>query len=122
MFEYASFLPSSLAITPELSAFAALKQRTDALGTYAPEHYVFHRQWPEVDPTRPMSGWRSAWRSLRKAAALPLRYQTVHMAVEQVNPGQQTQSAIADIFIIPKPGASRRRGCEFPAPVCLQDL
>ena len=51
------------------SAIAAMKQRADALGTYAPEHYIFHREWPKVDPARPMSGWRSAWRSLRKAAA-----------------------------------------------------
>ena len=51
------------------SAFSALKQRADNLSTYAPEHYVFHRQWPEIDATRPMSSWRSAWRTLRKDAA-----------------------------------------------------
>jgi integrase len=57
------------------SAIAALKQRADALGTYASEHYIFHRQWPKIDPVRPMGGWRSAWRSLRKAAGFPkLRY------------------------------------------------
>jgi integrase len=38
------------------SAIGALKKRADSLGTYAPEHYIFHRQWPEIDPTRPMSG------------------------------------------------------------------
>ncbi|PYU89908.1 MAG: hypothetical protein DMG25_18055, partial [Acidobacteria bacterium] len=48
---------------------AAMKQRADALGTYAPENYIFHREWPKDDPARPMSGWRSAWRSLRQAAA-----------------------------------------------------
>ena len=51
------------------SAFAAMKQRADSLGTYAPEHYVFHREWPAIDPKHPMSGWRTAWRSLREAAA-----------------------------------------------------
>jgi len=51
------------------SAIEALKKRADSLGTYAPEYYIFYRQWPEIDPTRPMSGWRSAWRSLRKDAA-----------------------------------------------------
>ena len=51
------------------SAIAALKQRADLVGSYASEHYVFCRQWPQLDPTRPMSGWRSAWRSLREAAA-----------------------------------------------------
>lgn len=51
------------------SAFAAMKQRADTLGTYASEHYIFHREWPAIDPKRPMSGWRTAWRSLREAAA-----------------------------------------------------
>ena len=51
------------------SAFAALKQRADALGTYAPENYIFHRLWPKVDAAKPMTSWRSAWRSLRKEAA-----------------------------------------------------
>lgn len=51
------------------SAIAAMKQRADTLGVYAPEHYIFCRQWPKLDPTRSMGGWRSAWRSLRKEAA-----------------------------------------------------
>lgn len=54
------------------SAFAAMKQmkqRADALTTYAAEHYIFPRLWPEMDATRPMSSWRSAWRTLRKDAA-----------------------------------------------------
>ena len=38
------------------SAIAALKERADLLGSYAPEHYVFCRQWPQLDATRPMSG------------------------------------------------------------------
>lgn len=51
------------------SGFAAMKQRADSLGTYGPEHYIFHREWPAIDATRPMSSWRSAWRTLRKEAA-----------------------------------------------------
>lgn len=51
------------------SAIVALKERADDLGTYAPEHFIFHRQWPKDDPTRPMWAWRSAWRSLRAEAA-----------------------------------------------------
>jgi len=51
------------------SAFAAMKKRDDSLGTYAAEHYIFHREWPLIDPKRPMSNWRTAWRSLRQAAA-----------------------------------------------------
>jgi integrase len=33
-----------------------------------PEHYVF--PFGGIDPTRPMRSWRTAWRSLRKAAGL----------------------------------------------------
>jgi len=46
-----------------------MKKWADALWTYASEHYVFHREWPAIDPKHPMSGWRTAWRSLREAAA-----------------------------------------------------
>ena len=68
------------------SAFAAMKQRADSLGTYAPEHHIFHRQWPKIDPIRPMSGWRSAWRSLRRAAGMPkLRYYDLrHLCVTEM--------------------------------------
>jgi integrase len=53
------------------AAVLALKQRADALGTYAPESYMFPRMWPALDASEPMgrSGWRRAWRSLRAAAA-----------------------------------------------------
>lgn len=68
------------------SAFTAMKQRADSLGTYAPEHHIFHRQWPKIDATRPTSGWRSAWRSLRKAAGMPkLRYYDLrHLCVTEM--------------------------------------
>jgi integrase len=70
------------------SAIAAMKERADALGTYAPEHYIFHRLWPKIEPGRPMSNWRSAWRSLRKAAGMPrlrfynLRHQCITEMLE----------------------------------------
>ena len=49
------------------AAIAALKQRADWWGTYAPEHYIFPRLWPKVDPTLPTG--RNPWRSLRAEAA-----------------------------------------------------
>jgi integrase len=81
------------------SAIAAIKQRADALGTYAPEHYIFHRQWPRIDATRPMSGWRSAWRSLRKAAGMPkLRYYDLrHQFVTELMESGTPESVIAEI-------------------------
>jgi integrase len=53
------------------SAVAALKQRADALGTYALESYMLPQLWPTIDGSKPMGrcGWRHAWRSLREAAA-----------------------------------------------------
>jgi integrase len=81
------------------SAFAALKQRADALGTYGPENYIFHRQWPEIDATRPMSGWRSAWRSLRKAAGMPrLRYYDLrHQFVTELNEAGVPEGVIREL-------------------------
>ena len=42
-------------------------------GLAAAEHFLFpwHGQHKRLDPTRPMTSWRTAWRSLRKAAGLP---------------------------------------------------
>jgi len=53
------------------SAVAALKQRADALGTYALESYMLPQLWPTIDGSKPMGrcGWRHAWRSLRETAA-----------------------------------------------------
>jgi integrase len=45
------------------------QKRADELKVYALENYIFFRQFPKIDPTRPMSNWRSAWRSLRRQAA-----------------------------------------------------
>jgi integrase len=55
------------------SAVCALKKRADAFGFYEPEHFMLPRMRPFVDGTKPMGagGWRSAWRSLRKAAGMP---------------------------------------------------
>ncbi len=69
-------------------AICALRKRAEILGTNQPDNFVFHRLWPKVDGTRPMSSWRSAWRSLRKAAGLPgfryydLRHQCVTEMLE----------------------------------------
>jgi integrase len=81
------------------SAMAALKQRADSLGTYAPEYYISHRQWPKIDPTRPMAGWRSAWRSLRKAAGMPnfRFYDLRHQFVTELNEAGVPEGVIRDL-------------------------
>ena len=60
--------------------------RADCLGSNAAEHFIFHRQWPKIDAVRPTSGWRSAWRSLRKAAGMrKLRYYDLrHLCVTEM--------------------------------------
>jgi integrase len=81
------------------SAISALKQRSDAIGAYDPEYYIFHRQWPKIDPARPMSGWRSAWRALRKAAGMPkLRYYDLrHQAVTEMLEGGAPEGVIREV-------------------------
>jgi integrase len=53
-------------------ALRELWSRADKLGFTEPEHFLFAWQGRahEIDPTRPMESWRSAWRSLREAAGL----------------------------------------------------
>jgi integrase len=56
-----------------LEALRELHARAARLGFAQPDHFLcpWHGQRKQLDPTRPMTGWRSAWRSLRKAAGLP---------------------------------------------------
>jgi integrase-like protein len=56
-----------------LQALQELHNRASNLGFTKPEHYLFpsHSLRKELDPTRPMTSWRTAWRSLRRAAGLP---------------------------------------------------
>jgi integrase len=55
-----------------LEALRELHRRAAALGFVEAEHFVFpwHGRDKKLDPTRPMTSWRSAWRSLRSAAGL----------------------------------------------------
>jgi hypothetical protein len=55
-----------------LEALRELRGRARALGFADPEHFLFpwHGRNKKLDPTRPMASWRSAWRSLRRAAGL----------------------------------------------------
>jgi integrase len=56
-----------------LEALGELHARAQKLGFAERHHFLFpwHGQHRKLDPTRPMTSWRSAWRSLRKAAGLP---------------------------------------------------
>jgi len=55
-----------------LEALRELHARAQELGFTDPEHFLFvwHGRDKKLDPNRPMSSWRTAWRSLRNAAGL----------------------------------------------------
>ena len=55
-----------------LEALSELFKQEQTLGFAKPDDFVFpwHGRNKQLDPTRPMTSWRSAWRSLRKAAGL----------------------------------------------------
>jgi len=68
-------------------AMAELLERCSLLGAIAPKHYVFPSCENDViDPTKPMKGWRSAWRTLTKAARLKgLRFHDLrHQAITEL--------------------------------------
>ena len=83
------------------SAIVAMKQRADALETYDLDSYVFPRMFPTTDTKRPMghTGWRSAWRSLRKAAGMPrLRfYDLRHQCITEMLEGGIPEGVIREI-------------------------
>jgi hypothetical protein len=55
-----------------LEALRELHSRAKRLGFAEPDHFLFpwHGKRKQLDPTKPMTSWRTAWRSLRKAAGL----------------------------------------------------
>jgi integrase len=56
-----------------LKALRELHGCAKPFGFTEPEHFLFPWHGPKrrLDPTRPITSWRTAWRSLRKAAGLP---------------------------------------------------
>ena len=55
-----------------LRALKELRSQANRLGIAEPEHFLFPRQGRshDIDPTRSMESWRTAWRSVRAAAGL----------------------------------------------------
>ena len=82
-------------------AVRELYHRAQQVGGTEPDHYVFPAcENGKIDPTRPQKSWRSAWRSLRKAASLQhLRFHDLrHHAITELAESQasdQTVMAIA---------------------------
>ncbi len=55
-----------------ISVVRFLREQADSLSFANPDHFVFpwHGRNKHLDPTRGMTSWRSAWRTIRKAAGL----------------------------------------------------
>src|SRR5881396_1886534 len=79
-------------------ALGDLWDRCSKLGSSEQDHFVFPAcENGHIDPTRPMKGWRSAWRSLTKAAGLKgLRFHDLrHQAITELGESGQTIMSIA---------------------------
>lgn len=53
-------------------ALASLQAKAKLVGADEPDHFVFpwHGREQKIDPTKPITSWRSAWRSILRAAGL----------------------------------------------------
>jgi len=82
------------------SAVLSLYRRAQGFGSVAPEHYLFPAcEASHFDPTRPLAGWRTAWRNLRAAAGLPkLRFHDLrHHAITELAESQASDSTVMAI-------------------------
>jgi len=84
-----------------LAMLAVLRLRAEHLESGEPGHFVFPAcENCQIDPLRQMKGWRTAWRSLTKAAGLvglrfhDLRHQAITELAER-SQGDQTIMSIA---------------------------
>ena len=83
-----------------LSAMRELYSRAFAIGAHSPDHFVFPAcENGRFDPTTPQKSWRSAWRSLRKAAGIPaLRFHDLrHHAITELAESQASDATIMAI-------------------------
>ena len=82
-------------------ALGKLLDRCHVVGSVEPDHFIFPTcENGKIDPNKPMKGWRSAWRSLTKAAGLrglrfhDLRHQAITELLEK-GLSDQTVKSIA---------------------------
>jgi integrase len=81
-------------------AIMELYHRAQKSGGGAPDHYVFPAcENGKIDPATPQKSWRSAWRSLRKAAGLKdLRFHDLrHHAITELAESQASESTIMSV-------------------------
>ena len=83
-----------------LSAMRELYSRASAIQAKQPDHYVFPAcENGRFNPTTAQKSWRSAWRSLRKAAGIPaLRFHDLrHHAITELAESQASDATIMAI-------------------------
>ena len=83
-----------------LIALRELHSRASAIGGTDPDHFVFPAcENGRFDPSSPQKSWRSAWRSLRKAAGIPgLRFHDLrHHAITELAESQASDATIMAI-------------------------
>lgn len=93
--------------TPTLNAvcsevLAGLYDAARLVNAAEPEHYVFPWQGGTgtIDATRPMAGWRSAWRSILKEAGVKARFHDLrHTAVTTM-----AEAGLPDLTIMAQVG------------------
>jgi len=81
-------------------AIMELYHRAQKVAGTAPDHYVFPAcENGKIDPETPQKSWRSAWRSLRKAAGLKdLRFHDLrHHAITELAESQASESTIMSV-------------------------
>jgi integrase len=82
------------------NALRALHTRANEIGGTLPDNFVFCAcENGHFDPTTPQKSWRSAWRSLRKAAGIPaLRFHDLrHHAITELAESQASDATIMAI-------------------------
>src|SRR5215472_14801801 len=83
-----------------LRAMRELYTRSSAIGETPPDHYIFPAcENGRLDATTPQKSWRSAWRSLRKAAGIgALRFHDLrHHAITELAESQASDATIMAI-------------------------
>jgi len=97
-----------------VSVLGRLRRRAESFGNVEPSHYVFAAFVPkftfkgksvvdyrvtDFDPTTHIKSWRSAWRTLTKAAGLPnFRFHDVrHTAITQLAEGGTSDAVIMSL-------------------------
>jgi integrase len=85
-----------------LEVLAGLYDSARLINATDPEHYVFPWQGgiDKIDATRPMAGWRSAWRSILKQAGVKARFHDLrHTAVTTM-----AEAGLPDLTIMAQVG------------------